>query len=1302
MDSQNPPTTNPYESKTNSLFQKKELLSDETSFVQDRLWLISQLKTYDTSYNISATIRLTGVLEVNVFKECFEKTLHRHKILHTSFIVADGVIKPHTAFDEIPVLEIHDLKPLSEAERTLRIDYFSHEQPIFDLTDPPLLIAVLFQLKTDESLLFVKTHQIVADSYSVELMLQDLAFLYTTRHASGDFLDLADPNLQYQPFATWQRQYIDNPACNHHLQYWSNQFDDPPSDLTLPITRNNTSHGLSISTNQPFEIPESVIKPLNQITQAQNVTRQAVLLATFQFLLHFYTKEVNIVVGIPTSYRDLEPFASVIGPLINYLPVQTVFTKDLTFRRLVKNLHETVAEVLDHQVVPLEKIEQLAHLQQQTLDNPLCKIMFVMNNQPLGKIDMGAGVTGECITIQQGLSGADLRLEFFEADEIGQNLTGKIEYNSKRFCQDDIARFIQQFLAVLEFVTVSPDVTMAEIPIVTPNELQQFCHGYNHSLPQPIAAHSTCELFAAQARQLPDAVAIIAPRKHKTNRGIVPALTYKQLDEQSTQLARYLRKLSIERGSVVGVFVSRLPYMVTAMLGVLKTGATYVPLNPIHPPSYLAHIINDAKMSAVITEQGLIAQINNPNSELIFIDTDWSLIARERCEPFEEQLSLEQIACVIYNSSKLGRPIGVQITHQALVHRLAALKKALNITAHDTFLSLAPLASDRAFVEILLPLVSGARVILADEETARSGRDLVEWVQSCGITVMQATPSLWQKMVEVDWVVRHKQLKILSCGESLSPYLATKLRDKSAALWNVYGLTETTACAAIHEVTSQDVEDGAIPIGQFLANMHGYILDDNLRPCPIGVPGNLYIGGDGVAQRYIHDGTIKSVEQLSGPQINGIEAPLTELYNTGDLARYLPDGGIEWVGRTDRQIKTRHGRVEPIEIETLLEKYSNIAQAIVTTGPDGTSNQTRLVAYLVLDNQISFRVHQLRDYLKALLPPHMIPSHFVVLDKLPMNQAGQVDYAALPTPQPVIKTFEPSHVDVADLTPIDLQMIAVWETLFEKQPIGPDDNFFELGGSLTLAISLLHHIKKTFGQTLALETLLETPTIRQLNRILKQRGVTVSWTSLVGGKPKISRRPFFFIHHGEGTLANYQNFVDCLGNERSFYGVQSLGWSQEALQPEFKRHVAAEYIKKIQTVHPRTTAILGGFRHGGLVALEMAQQLQAQDTPPPLLVLIDPPTEWLPQNHINLSIVRHTLEKLATHRWFKPRQPPLYIGETLVISSSLTTTSFYHGLESLISQLIIEELPHPKLNIFYGRNAKAVAAKLKPYLDSSK
>jgi len=678
------------------------------------------------------------------------------------------------------------------------------------------------------------------------------------------------------------------------------------------------------------------------------------------------------------------------------------------------------------------------------------------------------------------------------------------------------------------------------------------------------------------------------------------ALTYRELDERSTQLGHLLRQRGVGPEVVVGVCLERSLEMMVGLLGILKAGGAYVPIDPSYPEERIRYVLEDAQVRVLLTQAGLVSSMPSTGAEVLCLDSSWSLFEQESREPVKGEVKAENLAYVIYTSGSTGKPKGVQVEHGSVVNFLHSMRQEPGMREQDRLLAVTTLSFDIAGLELYLPLLVGGCVEIADREAASDGRRLMELLQRSKATVMQATPATWRLLLESGWK-GDRELKVLVGGEALPSELGKQLVGQCRAVWNLYGPTETTIWSSTYRVRG---DERLVPIGRPIANTRFYILDANQQPVPVGGEGELYIGGEGVARGYFQRPELtaeKFVEDRFSGQVGA------RMYRTGDLARYRTDGTVEYLGRLDNQVKIRGFRIELGEIEAVLEKHEAIASA-VTVAREDVSGEKFLASYVVRKIGKSLDLCELRAYLGRFLPDYMLPAAVVELQSLPLTPNGKVDRKSLPRPEALHFSASKEHVPPRD--PVEKKLVALWEEVLNIRPISIHSSFFDLGGRSILAARLFMRISSTFGQDLPLAALFQAPTVEKLAKELRERSQALSYRTLVSIQPGGSKPPFFCVHGGTGNTLFLHRLARAMGTDRPFYGFEPEGLDGRAMHRKTIEEMAARYIAEMKKVQPQGPYYIGGYCFGGIVAFEMAQQLRTAGDGAAVVALFSAPLRF--------------------------------------------------------------------------------------------
>jgi amino acid adenylation domain-containing protein len=1169
------------------------------SFAQERLWFLDRLTPGSAFYNCPAAVRLTGQLDVSALERTLGEIIRRHAVLRTAFPLHDGrpvqIIAPQTPF-QLGRIDLRD-SPEAERERAAHLLATEEARRPFNLERGDVVRATLIMLGETEHVLLLTMHHIVADGWSVGILVREVATLYEASR-SGEASPLAELNIQYADYAVWQREWLSDARLETELAYWKRQLEGAPAVLSLPTDKPRPAMQTFNGASHPVRLTKEAGLSLRALTRRAGTTMFVTLLTAFQALLARYTGEDDIVVGTPVSGRHRRELESLIGFFVNTLVLRTDTSGNPTFRELLRRVQRVTLEAFAHQDVPFEKIVEELQPERSLSHAPLFQVMFSVHNMPEEAFELH-GLTVSTMEADSGTIKFDLSLSWFETEE---GLSGALQYNTDLFDALTIERMGRHLERMLQSFAALPEQRIAEASL--PGGSERDCLLYEWSgvgcedARQFVPLH---ELFEAQAARTPHSVAIVADAEQ---------LTYVELNARADELARRLRGLGVRPETLVGVFLERSVELVTALLGTLKAGGVYVPLDPVYPPERLAHMLDDLAAGTIITSRRLLSAL--PAGSLArnvpcLIEETGNVAPRLEDNAPRVELSVENPAYVIYTSGSTGRPKGVCVSHGAASTHIRTVRREYGLVEGDRVLQFASPNFDVSLEQMLVPLTSGAAIVMTDVR-ALTKNDFWHTVRRAGVTMLNLPPAYWSQIVpDADCDVDAKmarQLKLVLIGGDAMPPETLRLWQQSplgaVRLLNGYGPTETTITATLFEIPSDFYADrplGRVPIGRPLTNRTAYILDRRGEPVPLGVRGELYLGGASLARGYLHLPHLTAERFVPDPF--GTK-PGARLYRTGDLVRYLPDGNIEFLGRADRQVKIRGYRIETEEIEWAVKQHPAVREAIVIARED-ESRDKELIAYVVAGDPVSSA--GLRNFMKGKLPEHMIPSAFVLLESLPLTPNGKIDRRALPARPRVGVKSKSDFVAPRDM--LELQLCRIWEELLGVEPVDVRDDFFELGGHSLLAVRLMARVEQVAGRTLPLSALFTAPTVETLAGLLRAMKKKPARSPLVAIQPHGSLQPFYCVHAAGGNVFSYVQLAQHLGREQPFYGLEARGVDGEQEPLTRVEEMAAAYVEAVRAVQPRGPYLLGGWSLGGVIAFEMARQFQAQGETVNQLFLLD-------------------------------------------------------------------------------------------------
>jgi amino acid adenylation domain-containing protein len=1026
----------------------------QLSAAQRRMWFLARLYPDDPTYNQSRAYRLVGEIDVDALDRSVRYIARRHEILRATYSLVDDEPEPIISEDVAVEIKRVDLSevPSSQHNEAVQALLLSEMQKPFDLESAPPWRILVLRLSSQEHVLLRVTHHIVYDGWTSGIFERELSTVYSAL-VQGLEPRLPVLPVQYADYAAWQRESLQGKTFADELNYWRTQLTGL-SKLDLPTDRPRPPVPSYRGTNLTYDLPVPLTDKLKELGRHEGTTLFMKLVAIFQVLLYRYSDQEDIAVGVPIAGRKRTGLEGLLGLFANTLVLRTDLSGNPSFRELLARVRKTALDAYTHQDVPFEKLVEELGPERDMSRNPLFQVMFVLQNVPDAALEM-EGLKVNSVALESHSAKFDLTLSVRES---AQGFQTNWEYASDLFDGVTVKRMAQHFERLLEAVVADPDQSIGALALLTESERTQLLVEWNDTAADYPKDRSIHELFEAQAAQTPDKTALVCDEQQ---------LTYVELNQRANELAHYLKEAGVGPGDLVGVCLGRGLDSIVALLGILKAGAAYVPLDPGYPKERIAFMMQDSGAKTVLTDENSLGSLPATSARANCLDRDWQDIAQRPLFNPNNQSTAEDLAYVIYTSGSTGQPKGVQVSHRAVINCLRAVSRECDFSARDTWLAVTTLCFDIAALEIFLPLTIGATLFLANRDEILDAAALTKRLASSAATVMQATPTTWNLVLENGWA-GPPGFKILCGGEPLSRRLARELLT-AGSLWNCYGPTEATIWSALHKV-----EPGERPvyIGRPIANTEVYILDGHLNPVPIGVAGELYIGGDGLARGYLNRPALTKERFIGHPFSAQARA---RLFKTGDQARYSADGNIEFLGRLDNQVKIRGYRIELREIEAVLGQHPRVRETVVLTR-EVSPGDKRLVAYVVTGgNQVE--INALRDFLKQKLPDYMVPSAFVFLDTLPLTANGKIDRRALPAPQYDHQQASDNFVTPRDV--LEESIAKIWREVLRLECIGVHDNFFELGGHSLTAMQISARLRRTLRSEIALRDMFDFPTIAQ-------------------------------------------------------------------------------------------------------------------------------------------------------------------------------------------------------------------------------
>lgn len=1158
------------------------------SFSQQRLWFIDQLYHGSHFYNIPAAIHLKGALNVTALKQTLNEILRRHEAWRTTFVTVDGQPMQMIASDSIWELPITKLEYLSDKGWEPEVQQLATQEAKknFDLSQGPLVRANLLRINEEEHVFLLTVHHIVSDGWSSGVFMRELATLYAA-FSADQTSPLPELPIQYADFAVWQREHLQGELLKRQLNYWKQQLSGDLPILQLPTDRPRPSVATFTGSKQYFTFSKTLTEALHQLSQREEVTLFMTLLAAFNTLLYRYTAQENILIGSAIANRNRAELEGLLGCFINTLVMRNDLSGNPSFRELLSQVREVTLDAYTHQDLPFEKVVEELQPDRDLNRNPLFQVMFVLQNAPM-PVQEVAGLTLHALEVDSGTAMLDILLSITEFDH---RMMGFLEYNTDLFDEATITRLINNFETLLESIVANPDQQISELSLLTEKELKQLLVEWNDTrsdYPQNTSLH---KLFEQQVERSPNAVALIGQSEQ---------LTYQQLNNKVNQLAHYLQKLGVTTETLVAICLERSVELIIGILAILKAGGAYIPLDPNYPVNRLAFMLSDSQAVVLLTQQKILEKLPSSSAKPVCLDIYEDVIAQESEENPVSTSCANNLAYVIYTSGSTGTPKGILATHQGTVNGLHWLWKNYPFETEEICCQKTSISFVYSIWEIFAPLLQGIPNVIIPDSIVKTPQLFLETLAYQNVTRILVVPSLLRVLLCTygNLTKNLSKLKLwITSGEALPLDLAQTFQEltPSAKLINLYGSSEVSDNVTCYDTSLLSEKKVCVPIGHPIDNIQAYVMDRYLQLTPVGVPGELYIGGDGLARGYLNRPELTQERFIENPFVPG-----AKLYKTGDLVRYLSDGNLEYLGRKDDQIKIRGFRIELGEISAVIDKHPAVRESVVIARGDVQGDKC-LIAYVVTSTDSNITL-QLRRYLQENLPDYMVPSAFCILDALPLTPTGKVDKRTLLVEDVVVPTSIESFTAPRD--PWEFSLTKIWSDLLNINPIGVTDNFFELGGHSLLAARLIAQINERFGCTLSLSTLFKNATIEKLARIIHYPIGSNSSSPLVKIQPSGSRTPFFCVHPAGGNIMTYPNLAGELGVEQPFYALEQVPSKQESKNISVEE-TAAYYLEKICAVQPEDPYLLAGWCYGGLVAFEMAQQLQRQGQTVSLLAIFD-------------------------------------------------------------------------------------------------
>ncbi|MFK7806620.1 MAG: amino acid adenylation domain-containing protein, partial [Saprospiraceae bacterium] len=1173
-------------------------------------------------YNLSGVFNFHGNIKVDLLKKAIQELINRHESLRTVYDKDDlfqHVLPPSNPAGSSAdkVTRYVDLSSLAEAEKEQKVKLLHQleTEESLNLFEGPLFRTKILKLKSDHYQLLMTAHHGIADGWSCGVLAKELSVIYSAL-SQNKKPDLPKP-FQLSEYVAKQQAFQSSEEAKETADFWIDQFKDDvpvldfPTDFPRPLRK---TYDASL---QVINLDKDLMDRLKTYSNQNRSTVFVTLYTAFQTFIHRLSGQDDFVLGMVAASQSIAGNENLVAHGVSLLPLRTTINPAEKFSTHLQQMRNTILDGFEHQQFTLGSLVKALKLPRDASRQPIISMLFNMD---------GAAEELRFDNLKVSVSPIQRKYETFDTFINVKPLPdGSVDfewiYNTDLFLEETIQRHLEEFKVLLEGIVAMPDASIFELPIL-PSSEKALLEKWNRTeapFPKSRLVH---QLFEEQATNTPEGRAVFSASK---------TLSYKVLNESANQLARFLRSRGVQKGSFVGVYLNRDVELLLGLMAVVKAGGIYVPLDPSNPKERLRTIVEDADCGFILTEKTLADKVPTKEALMICINKEEQEIKAQSKENLLLDIQPDDLVYVNYTSGSSGRPKGVLIPHYAVIDHHFAIRNALDFSADDVVCSVASVAFDPSVQDFFMPLFFGASLSIVDEETKTDGFLLKSYLEKTKPTLMQATPSTWRMLLLAGWEGNDK-MTILSGGEGLTKDLSNNLITKCNRLYNIYGPTETTIWSTLKKVTKETISNktlsGYEPVGRPIQNVQVYILDKFGNEVPIGSPGELYIGGVGVAP----GGYFKRAELTKEKFVNHPIAENQKLYRTGDVGRYLPNGDIEYLNRADNQVKIRGFRIELGEIESVLSQNKNIKENVVLIREDQPGNKL-LVAYLILNDSTEFDKTEIREWLSGKLPEYMVPLHYVVMDSFPLTATSKINRNKLPVP-----TYEKTKSETGvtpPSSPEEVFLIDLWKVLLSVSEIGVHDNFFELGGHSLIAVSMIAKIEKKFGKRLPLSALLEYSTVSRLAKLLQKPQSADGeiklgkYKSLIPIRKEGKKPPVYLVHGAGLHVLMFQTLAAHMDKDQPIYALQARGLDGQTEPLDNIEAIAKHYLEEILLENPEGPYFLAGYSFGGLIAYEMAQQLKAQGKEIAMLGMFDTVVRYHLSENGNGKSYFHQLKNLS-------------------------------------------------------------------------
>lgn len=1161
---------------------------------QRRIWFMENFNPGMMAYNIPLDYRITGNLNTEVLEKAINILIQRHESFRTIFPKVNGepvqkVLPSLSANISLVELDAEPKEMITTLIKKCSLENASYK---FDLETGPLFRFQLLKTGSREFIFLINIHHIISDAISLGIFMDEFRQVYDSL-LKHETVKLPEIPVKYTDFTLFQDQWVMGEDYKAQLEFWKTGLSGVPDVLQLPLDFRRPDKMTFNGTEYHFSVEPELKEKLVAMSKKAGTGLSMPLLSAFAVLLNRYSSQEDFVLGFPVANRRYPELDLLTGVFVNTLPIRFTFPDEIAFSEVNRNTIQRFLSAYENQEIPVDRLVEELKVKRTMNINPLFQVLFNYLNSSSNEMQL-PGATMQLLNGERVSSQVDLTLT---VNDYTHDLDFAIEYDTDLFREETIARMSGHYLTILRAIAEDEDLNIKAIPMLTEQEHNLMINEWNNTqvdYPKDKCIH---HLFEEQVLRTPDAIAVVFENKQ---------LTYSELNAKANRLAHYLVKQGAKEGTIVAMCLHRSIDMVVALLAISKSGATYLPLDPIYPKARLGLILDDAKPLIMVSESSMAGNLPETEARIVLLDNK-----DEYSNESSGNLRFGNVhnnAYILYTSGSTGKPKGVMVKQHAVINLICSMSRSLNVTAQDILLAATTISFDIAEMEIYLPLFNGAKLVIASEDTAMNVELLKTRIDETGATLFQATPVTFRMLVLRGWKGK-QDLKLVCGGEAFSKELARELLSRCREVWNGYGPTETTIYSVIKKLNPEDaVGEGYVPIGRPIDNTRLLVLNSKLQPVPVGIAGELYIGGEGVSAGYLNLPEISAGRFVPDPYSRN---PESRIYKTGDLVHYFPDGNLMYLNRVDSQVKIRGFRIETGEIESAISQFDGIRANTVIAREDEQGEKI-LVVYYVTDKNSGLDEAGLRQYLKEKLPEYMVPSALVRMEKLPLTANNKVDRKSLPEPSGVSFAISKEYAEPKTFT--EKKLAAIWSSILKIEKIGILDNFFEIGGHSMIAVTLIIKIEKEFGIRLPLATLFEQSNIQKLSKVIENGIGPEKWRSLVPLRPLGSKKPLFLVHGMGLNVLLYTTIISYLDPEQPVYGLQAKGLNGIDKPLESIEEIAAYYISEIMTIDAEEPYQIAGYSLGGMIAFEIGHQLREMGKKVSFIGLLDTVAEGAENN----------------------------------------------------------------------------------------